>query len=131
MLGRQVLVVDDNVDAADSMGVLLEMLGANVRVVYSGEAALESLDTFKPAAVLLDIGMPEMDGYEVARRIRAHPGFEDIVLIAITGWGQAEDRRRSQEAGFDEHLTKPPDLQRLKHVLLPKAQNAHVKKTKA
>jgi signal transduction histidine kinase/ActR/RegA family two-component response regulator len=129
LIGRHVLVVDDNVDAADSMGVLLGMLGAKVRVVYSGEAALESLDIFKPAAVLLDIGMPEMDGYEIARRIRTRPGFEDTTLVAITGWGQAEDRRRSQEAGFDEHLTKPPDLQRLKHVLLMTArQPSRVKK---
>ena len=100
------------------MGVLLEMLGAEARVVYSGETALETLDTFHPSAVLLDIGMPEMDGYEVARRIRERPDHRHVKLVAITGWGQAEDRRRSEDAGFDEHLTKPPDLERLKHVLL-------------
>ena len=116
--GHRVLIVDDNADAADSMGVLLEMLGAEVRVVYSGETALETLDTFHPSAVLLDIGMAEMDGYEVARRIRERPDHQQVKLVAITGWGQAEDRRRSQDAGFDEHLTKPPDLERLKHVLL-------------
>ena len=116
--GHRVLVVDDNVDAADSMGVLLEMLGAEARVVYSGETALATLDTFQPSAVLLDIGMAEMDGYEVARRIRGRPDYQHVTLVAITGWGQAEDRRRSQDAGFNEHLTKPPDLERLKHVLL-------------
>jgi signal transduction histidine kinase/ActR/RegA family two-component response regulator len=118
LTGRPVLVVDDNADGADSLGLLLQMLGADVRVVYDGRAALAALDAFQPSAVLLDVGMPELDGYEVARRMRARPGFEDLTIIAITGWGQAEDRARSREAGFDAHLTKPPDLEQVRHLLV-------------
>jgi signal transduction histidine kinase len=115
--GRRVLVVDDNADGADSLGLLLEMLGVEVRVVYSGQAALAALDTFQPSVVLLDIGMPETDGYEVARQMRHRAGSQNLTIVAITGWGQAEDHQRSRDAGFDEHLTKPPDLERLKHLL--------------
>ena len=118
------LIVDDNADGADSLGLLLEMLGAKVRVVYSGQAALAALDAFQPAVVLLDVGMPELDGYEVARRIRARAGFHDLTIIAITGWGQAEDHLRSREAGFDAHLTKPPDLEQLKQLLLSSGDRA-------
>jgi CheY-like chemotaxis protein len=114
--GRRVLVVDDNTDGADSLGLLLEMIGAEVRVVYDGHAALAALETFQPSVVLLDVGMPELDGYEVARRMRQRAG-PDLMIIAITGWGQSEDRRRSHNAGFNEHLTKPPDLERLKQIL--------------
>jgi signal transduction histidine kinase len=115
--GRRILVVDDNMDGADSLGLLLQMLGANVRVVYDGKAALAALDAFQPSTVLLDVGMPELDGYHVARQMRQRAG-NDLTIIAITGWGQTEDRRRSREAGFDDHLTKPPDLEQLRHLLL-------------
>jgi PAS domain S-box-containing protein len=114
-MSRRVLVVDDNRDAADSLGLLLETLGAEVRVAYDGPSALAALTAFGPAAVLLDIGMPGMDGYEAAGHIRASEG-EEIKLIAVTGWGQDEDRRRSAEAGFDHHLTKPLDLARLQAI---------------
>jgi CheY-like chemotaxis protein/two-component sensor histidine kinase len=106
----RVLVVDDNRDAADSLGVLLGLLGAEVEVVHGGADALRALETSRPSLVLLDIGMPGMDGYEVARRIRAMPALAGVTIAALTGWGQPEDRRRTREAGFDVHLVKPPDL---------------------
>jgi CheY-like chemotaxis protein len=114
---RRILVVDDNRDAAESLGVLLEMLGAQVRVAYSGADALETLATYDPTVVLLDIGMPGMDGHEVARRIRAQPRFRDVTLIALTGWGQEEDYRRSRTVGFDHHLIKPADVDALQTLL--------------
>jgi CheY-like chemotaxis protein len=110
LAGSRILVVDDNVDAADSLSALLELLGADVRTVHGGAAALQLLETFEADLVLLDIGMPVLDGYEVARRIRAHPRLHDVYLVAVTGWGQAQDRQRSTEAGFDEHLVKPVEL---------------------
>ena len=107
---QRILVVDDNRDAANSLGALLRFLGAEVRVVHSGKAALDAFDAFHPRVTLLDIGMPDMDGYEVARRIRARPDSHGAALIALTGWGQERDRRLSAEAGFDCHLTKPADI---------------------
>ena len=106
---QHVLVVDDNRDAADSLGALLEMLGADVQVVYDGHAALATLEAFHPAAIFLDLGMPGIDGFEVARRIRQRADLRDVALIALTGWGQERDRRRTEEAGFDRHLVKPVD----------------------
>jgi CheY-like chemotaxis protein len=110
-------VVDDNRDAAESLGMVLNLLGAEVHVVCSGPEALEALGTHRPAVVLLDIGMPGMDGYEVARRIREQPDFRDVTLVALTGWGQEEDRRRSRTAGFDYHLVKPADVTALKTLM--------------
>jgi CheY-like chemotaxis protein len=107
---RRILVVDDNEDAAESLQRILEIYGHTVRAVGDGSAALEALETFRPSVVLLDIGLPDVDGYEVARRIRATRHGHNICLCAITGWGQAEDKRRAREAGFDEHMTKPVDL---------------------
>jgi signal transduction histidine kinase/CheY-like chemotaxis protein len=107
---RRVLVVDDNRDAAESLALLLQMLGATTRVESSGENALRALSEFRPTLAIVDIGMPGMDGHEVARRVRARPEFEDLTLVALTGWGQAEDRRLSMMAGFDRHLTKPASL---------------------
>jgi signal transduction histidine kinase/CheY-like chemotaxis protein len=112
----RVLVVDDNQDAGDMLGMLLQSLNATVRTVHSGPEALASFDDFEPEVVLLDIGMPFMDGYEVARRIRARRG-SNVRLIALTGWGQEEDVRRAERAGFDHHLVKPPDLQKLARLL--------------
>ena len=113
----RVLIVDDNVDAADSLGALLQMLGAEVRVVHDGESALASLGNYRPAVVFLDIGMPQMDGYEVARRMRGREEARNAKLIALTGWGQERDRLNSRAAGFDHHLIKPADLGALKAVL--------------
>jgi PAS domain S-box-containing protein len=114
---QRVLVVDDNRDAAESMAMLLESASCTVRVVFEGPQALEALDSFGPDIVLLDIGMPGMDGYEVARRIRAHPRGADVRLVALTGWGQVEDKHRAAAMGFDEHLTKPVDPTLLTSVL--------------
>jgi PAS domain S-box-containing protein len=114
---KRVLVVDDNRDAADSLGKLLNLAGAEARAVYSGSAALELLATYQPRVLLVDIGMPDMDGYELARRVRQLPECGDLTLIALTGWGQAEDRQRSQAAGFDFHLTKPADFNTLQTLL--------------
>jgi CheY-like chemotaxis protein len=114
---HRVLVVDDNSDAAESLGMLLEMENCKVSVAFDGTCALEVMDTFKPDIALLDIGMPGMDGYELARRIRATPRGRNVVLVALTGWGQADDKKRAAEAGFDEHLTKPVDPDLLNRVL--------------
>jgi two-component system, chemotaxis family, CheB/CheR fusion protein len=107
--GRRILVVDDNVDAALSVTGLLKLWGHEVQAAFSGAEAIAVARTFRPQIVLLDIGMPGMSGYDVARQLRAEPEFEGLVITALTGYGQAEDRRRSREAGFDHHLTKPPD----------------------
>ena len=105
---RRVLVVDDNTDAADSLAMLLQVRGDEVRVAYDGEEALFAEQEFKPDVLLLDIGMPKLSGYDVARRVRDARG-PDVFIVAITGWGQEEDRQRAREAGFDHHFTKPVD----------------------
>ena len=116
---RRVLIVDDNVDAADTLGQLLESVGATIEVTYNAEQALEAFATFKPHVVLLDIGMPGTDGYEVARRIRkAAPEDTTPLLVALTGWGQARDRQHSREAGFNHHMVKPPDVAALCDVIM-------------
>jgi PAS domain S-box-containing protein len=114
---KRVLVVDDNRDAANTLGMLLNVVGAEARAIYSGAEALEVLETYKPDVLLVDIGMPEMDGYELARRIRKIPKYRDVTLVALTGWGQEEDRRRSHAAGFDYHLTKPADFNTLQSLI--------------
>ena len=118
-LARQrVLIVDDNEDAAESLGMLLEESSeSEVRVAHSGREGLAIFEQFDPAFVLLDIGMPDMDGYEVARAIRSRYAERHPVLIAFTGWGQETDRARAREAGFDHHLVKPADLRTLKTIL--------------
>jgi len=114
---RRVLVTDDNVDAAEALGELLQILGAEVRICHDGPSALAAYLAYAPDLVLLDIGMPDMDGYEVARRLRALPGPHRAKLVALTGWGQAEDSRRAREAGFDQHIVKPADMDVLKALL--------------
>ena len=116
-LGRRVMVVDDNQDAADSLAMLLRLQGHEVRVAYSGAAALEATQNYTPDVVFLDLGMPGMDGYEAARRLRAQPGLGRTVLAALTGWGQEDDRRRTAQAGFDHHLLKPPEPKAVETVL--------------
>lgn len=116
---RRVLIVDDNVDAANTLGQLLESIGATIEVAYNAEEALEAFAAFKPDVVLLDIGMPGTDGYEVARRIRkTAPGDTTPLLVALTGWGQARDREHSREAGFNHHMVKPPDVAALCDVIM-------------
>jgi CheY-like chemotaxis protein len=111
---RRLLVVDDNRDAAESMSMLLQMWGHDVVFAYDGPTALETAEQWHPEAVFLDIGLPGMDGYEVAARLRELPHAKGTVLIAITGYGQDDDRLRSQRAGIDHHLVKPvaPDALR-------------------
>jgi two-component system CheB/CheR fusion protein len=116
-LSRRVLVVDDNRDSADTLSTLLEVLGCEVAVAYEGEEALKVAATFKPDAVLLDLGMPRMNGFETCERMRAEPWGSAICIIAVTGWGQEEDRRRTKEAGFDAHLVKPADPGKLTELL--------------
>jgi two-component system, chemotaxis family, CheB/CheR fusion protein len=105
--GLKLLVVDDNRDAADSCTSLMELCGHHVRTAYSGQQALELAEAFRPHALLLDIGLPDIDGYQLAAKIREAPWGRHAVLIALTGWGQEQDRRRAMEAGCDYHLTKP------------------------
>ena len=109
----RVLVVDDNVDAASTLGLVLDTLGLERRIEHDGVSALRAADEFKPHVILLDIGMTGMDGYEVARRIRDSPSHAGVVLVAVTGWSHALDRRRSHAAGFDHHIAKPVDIQAL------------------
>jgi PAS domain S-box-containing protein len=113
----RILVVDDNVDAADTLATVLEMTGRRTRTVNDGEHVLQAAREFHPDVVLLDIGLPGMSGYDVARQLRADPEFSRTLLIAITGWGSEDDRRQAHEAGFDEHITKPADLAALEPLL--------------
>lgn len=106
----RVLVVDDSSDTAESMAELLRLNAHEVVTTHDGRSAIDAAQTFKPQVVLLDIGLPGMDGLEVARRLRKLPATEGALLIAISGHGQPEDRQRSLDAGFDDHLTKPADL---------------------
>ncbi len=114
---RDILIVDDNVDAAESLSTLLRLLGHTVATAHSSHAALEAAQNHTPDVVLLDIGLPGISGLEVARRLRGNLGLTDVLLIALTGYGQEEDRRRSQEAGFNAHLIKPVDLDALNALL--------------
>jgi PAS domain S-box-containing protein len=114
---RRVLVVDDNVDAADSLALLLRLEGQEVTVAYDGPSALERAVADPPAVAFVDLGMPKMDGYELARAFRAHPTLRSVVLVALTGWGQPEDRQRTREAGFDRHLVKPVQAKALHRLL--------------
>jgi CheY-like chemotaxis protein len=116
--GQRILVVDDNRDAADTLGLLLEADGADVRVVYDGRAALAMAESFLPSSVLLDIGMPGKDGYEVARRLRQDERFASLRIVALTGWGQDADRRQARNRGFTYHLTKPVSLEELQQILV-------------
>jgi len=108
-LPRRVLVADDNVDSADMEAALLTAVGCEVRTVYDGESTLREAERFRPDVVLLDIGMPDIDGHEVCARIRSQSWGGNIILIAVSGWGQEGDRRRSARAGFNMHLVKPVD----------------------
>jgi two-component system CheB/CheR fusion protein len=104
-----VLVVEDELAVAEMLVLLLELWGHTVQAVHDGPAALAAAPSFRPEAVLCDIGLPGMDGYELARQLRQQEGLNKSVLVAITGYGQEQDRRRAQDVGFDHHMTKPVD----------------------
>lgn len=117
MRALRVLVIDDNRDSAKTLSELLDVLGNETRTAFDGEAGVEAAQAFRPELILLDIGMPKLNGYDAARRIRAQPWGRSMVLVALTGWGQEEDRSKSREAGFNHHLVKPVDFDELMQIL--------------
>jgi CheY-like chemotaxis protein len=114
---RRILIVDDNRDSADSLAMLLEITGNKTYMAHDGVEALEAIEKHRPEVVLLDIGLPRLDGHEVCRRVREESWGKNIVIIALTGWGQEDDRRKSEEAGFNGHLVKPVDYDKLLELL--------------
>jgi CheY-like chemotaxis protein len=115
--GRRVLVVDDNDDSADTLAMMLRLEGHETAVAYNGAEAVRLAESFRPEVVILDIGLPILTGHHVAKLIRAQPWGRDMVLIALTGWGQGEDRRKSAETGIDVHLVKPADPVELRRLV--------------
>src|SRR5690606_37858498 len=109
----KILIADDNRDTAQSWAAMLELEGCRTRTAFSGSEALKAAVELEPDVALLDIGMPEMNGYEVARRLRSTPLGAPLLLVAVTGWGQEQDKQAAREAGFDAHLTKPFNLQQV------------------
>ena len=122
--GRRALVLDDNRDAADTLSMMLDLLGFEVRTLYDPEAFEEAFAMFEPHAVFLDVGMPGRSGYDVAAAVRASPRGGQVLLIAVTGWGQPEDRQRTSDAGFDHHLVKPPELSAIREICLQLGEEA-------
>ena len=118
-LKARILVVDDLTDSAESLARLLRIEGNEVRTAHDGLEAVAMASDFRPDLVLMDIGMPEMDGYEACRRIRNLPFGSEVILVAVTGWGQAEDRRKSKAAGFDHHMVKPVKPVAIERLLQP------------
>ena len=116
-LQRRILIVDDNRDSADSLAMLMEITGNKTYLAHDGVEAVEAVEKYRPEVMLLDIGLPRLDGYEVCRRVREQPWGKDIIVIALTGWGQEDDRRKSEEAGFNGHLVKPVDYDKLLELL--------------
>ena len=114
---RRVLVVDDNQDAANSLSLMLRFMGNETKTAYDGIEAINMAASFRPHLILLDIGMPRLNGYDTARQIRQQPWGKDVVLVALTGWGQDDDRRKSDDAGFDSHVVKPIQLETLETLL--------------
>ena len=113
----RILLADDNADFANSLGDLLKARGHDVRIVYDGEDAIRAAQEFKPEVAFVDIGMPKIHGYDVARRMRSMPETSGALLVAVTGWGQEHDRKRAREAGFDRHLVKPVDPDEIDAIL--------------
>ena len=116
--GRRILVVDDHLDNATSLAMLLEMSGNATEAVYDGCEAVERAATYRPDIVLLDLGLPGMSGYDACRAMRQHSWGRDMTIVAVSGWGQDEDRRKSSDAGFDGHLVKPVHFAQLNQLLL-------------
>jgi CheY-like chemotaxis protein len=119
-----VLVVDDNLDAANVLKMLVEEVGHLVRMAHTGPTALAAALDFRPDVMLLDIGLPELDGFEVAKRIRQEPLLHDTVLVAVTGYRPAEDRQRMQKVGFDHYLVKPADFEKVRQILAAVTEKA-------
>jgi CheY-like chemotaxis protein len=117
ILNRRILIVDDNTDSAESLAMLLKITGNSTHLAHDGVEAIEAVEKHRPDVVLLDIGLPKLNGLDVCRRVREQPWGKDIVVIALTGWGQEEDRRQSQEAGFNGHLVKPVNYDELLKLL--------------
>jgi len=114
---RRILIVDDNRDSADSLAFLLSEAGHDVRTLYDGPSASSAAEAFRPQLVLLDIGLPQMNGYEVARQLRKSAELRNVTLVAFTGYGRDEDRQQTREAGFDYHLVKPLDAAALERII--------------
>jgi PAS domain S-box-containing protein len=119
--GSRVLVVDDNVDSATMLSMILSLRGYDVRTAHDGVEAFEIATAFRPHVAFMDIGLPRLNGYDVARKLRQHPSGANMFLIAVTGWGQADDKRRAREAGFDDHIVKPIDHRRVDELLVEHA----------
>jgi CheY-like chemotaxis protein len=117
---HRILVVDDNADAASSLATLLEMTGNETHAAYDGLEAVEAAEKFRPDVILLDIGLPRLNGLDACRRIREQPWGKNVLLVALTGWGQDIDRSKSKEAGFDAHMVKPVDYAALVKLLAEK-----------
>lgn len=115
-LGKRILVVDDNVDAAESAGEILRLLGNEVSVVHDGLAAVSAFEQWHPEVMLLDIGLPGIDGYEVAKRVRQSDHGRAVMLVALTGWGQDQDKQRTSDSGFDQHWVKPVGIDKLREI---------------
>jgi CheY-like chemotaxis protein len=113
----RVMVVDDNVDIVTSMAMLVREFGHEVRTAYDGSTVLETALDYRPNVILLDIGLPGRNGYEIAKQLRQQPALKDTVLVAMTGYGQESDRQRSREAGFDHHLVKPVNFEKVSQIL--------------
>jgi CheY-like chemotaxis protein len=121
----RILVVDDNEDSANSLTMLLRLAGNETRTAYNGLDAVSSARDYQPEVIILDIGLPELNGYDAARRIRQLPGGKDLLLIALTGWGQEEDQRKSKEAGFNAHMVKPVNYEQLMNLLAARNSDRH------
>jgi len=133
VVARRILIVDDSEDGAESLAMLLQFFGHETFKAYDGVQALDAAERLRPDVVLLDIGLPRMNGYEVCRRIRQEPWGKDLVLVALTGWGQEEDRRQSLDAGFNVHMVKPVDHDALMEFLasLPSVRDASSEVTRS
>jgi CheY-like chemotaxis protein len=114
---RRILVADDNDDSVASMALMLKILGNEVRTASDGREAVEVAETFQPKLILLDIGMPQLNGYEACRAIRQKPWGADVIIVALTGWGQEDDKQKAREAGFNHHLVKPVGLDAIRKLL--------------
>ena len=123
-MSRKVLVVDDNVDSAESLATLLRLSGHDALLAHDGVGAIEAAERHRPDVVLLDIGLPRMNGHEVCRRLRERPWSNGLVVIAVTGWGQGDESQKWQEAGFDAHLVKPAQYDELAALLSKLSRNA-------